>query len=92
MTYPSEVLIYVQKVKTYLESNMEAMKYFLGDGDLGEFLKTITDISLENFEKNREPELTIDQFESVRGKNMFGDVSLQTTFISYGDFGLFSLN
>lgn len=92
MTYPSEVLIYLQKIKTYLESNNEALLYFVGDGDLGEFLKTITEISMENFEKKGEPELTIEQFESVRSKKSFGDVSLQTTFISYGDFGLFSLN
>jgi hypothetical protein len=63
---PSEVLIYLQSVKNYFNSNNEAKEYFIGDGDEELFYTHLTDISQKNFEKNGEVMLDKEQFELLR--------------------------
>ena len=38
----TEVLVYIQKVKTYLQANEEANDYFIGKADVDEFYKQLT--------------------------------------------------
>lgn len=63
---PPEVLIYIQKVKTYLENDERAREYFLNEIDEELFYQHLTEISQKNFEKDGEPTLTQDQFELLR--------------------------
>lgn len=62
----TEVLIYVQKVKTYFKNNEEARDYFVGNSDVEEFYKHLTIISSKNLETNGQPELSREQFELLR--------------------------
>jgi hypothetical protein len=62
----TEVLVYLQKVKNYLNINNEAKNYFIGNSDAEEFYKHLAIISEKNFEKNGQPELTQEQFELLR--------------------------
>lgn len=61
-----EVLIYVQKVKQYLENDEKARKYFLENIDEEMFYRHLIEISQKNFEKDGEPTLTQEQFELLR--------------------------
>lgn len=61
-----EVLIYVDKVKTFFKVNDQARKYFINDGDENSFFNYLTEISEKNFEKTGEPELNIEQLELLR--------------------------
>jgi hypothetical protein len=61
-----EVLIYLQSVKHYFNTNKEANDYFIGDGDEDLFFKHLIEISQKNFEKNGEVMLDKEQFEALR--------------------------
>lgn len=63
---PPEVLIYVQNVKKYLETNQEARNYFLDGLDVDLFFKHLTEISEKNFKKNGEVMLDKEQFELLK--------------------------
>ena len=58
-----EVLIYIQKMKNFLEKNEESRDYFLKDVDEELFFKHFTEISLKNFEESGSPELSVEQLE-----------------------------
>jgi hypothetical protein len=60
---PSEVLIYVQKVKKYIKENVETFDYFLKDIDEDLFFKYLLDVSIKNFKNFNDPILTKIQFE-----------------------------
>jgi len=61
-----EVLIYIQTVKHYFETNKEAREYFLGNADEELFYKHLSEISQKNFEKDGEVMLNKEQFELLR--------------------------
>lgn len=61
-----EVLIYIQSVKHYFETNQEAREYFLGTADEELFYKHLSEISQKNFETNGEVMLNKEQFELLR--------------------------
>jgi hypothetical protein len=61
-----EVLIYLQTVKNYFETNKEAKEFFLNNSNGELFYKHMTEIAQKNFEKNGEPTLDRDQFELLR--------------------------
>lgn len=61
-----EVLIYIQSVKHYFETNQEAREYFLGNADEELFYKHLSEISQKNFDKNGEVMLDKTQFELLR--------------------------
>ncbi len=61
-----EVLIYIQSVKHYFETNKEAREYFLGNADEELFYKHLSEISQKNFEKDGEVMLNKEQFELLR--------------------------
>jgi len=61
-----EVLIYLQSVKNYFETNKEAREFFLSDSNEELFYKHMTEIAQKNFEKNGEATLDREQFELLR--------------------------
>jgi hypothetical protein len=64
--FSPEVFIYLQTVKNYLKTNLDAKEYFLGDSDEELFYKHLCEISQKNYEKNGEVMLDKDQFELLR--------------------------
>lgn len=90
-----DVLIYVQTVKNYFNSNDEAKKYFLEGANENLFYRLLTEFSEKNFEKNGEPALTQEQFEMIRklsrmNKPMF--IINDNVFLNVGDYGSICLN
>ncbi len=83
----TEILVYLQKVKTYLNSNEEAKQYFIGGSDADEFYKHLAIISEKNFEDNGQPELSREQFELLRKTILAITISKQKFF--YSEDGLF---
>ena len=61
-----EVLIYLQSVKNYFETNIEAKEFFLSDSNEELFYKHMTEIAQKNFEKNGTATLDREQFELLR--------------------------
>lgn len=66
MTQNPEVLIYIDRVKQFLKTNVEARDYFLKDGDEVAFFNHLSIISEKNFETNGTPELSQEQMELLR--------------------------
>jgi hypothetical protein len=61
-----EVLIYLQTVKNYFETNNETKSYFLSNSNEELFYKHMTDIAQKNYEKNGDATLDREQFELLR--------------------------
>ena len=76
----TEILVYLQRVKNYLNTNQEANKYFIGDSDVDEFYNQLTIVSEKNFETNGQPELTKEQFELLRIAALATAISKQRVF------------
>lgn len=92
MTTSPEVLLYILTLKNFIEKNEEAKSYFLSNGDEKKFMEYATKLSQKNFETNGEPNLTPEQFEEIRDLlNHNGDI-VSTIFLSFGKFGMISLN
>ena len=83
MNFSNEVLIYIQTLKNFLKTNKEANIYFLSNVNEEEFFNNLSKISQNNFEKNGEPNLTVEQFEFLRGiMVVFNEIEKQEeTFI-----------
>jgi len=83
MNFSNEVLIYIQTLKNFLKTNKEANIYFLSNVNEEEFFDNLSKIAQNNFEKNGEPNLTVEQFEFLRGiMVMFNEIEKQEeTFI-----------
>jgi hypothetical protein len=102
--FSPEVLIYLQTVKNYLKTNLEAREYFLGDSDEELFYKHLCEISQKNYEKNGEVMLDKDQFEllkttvkaiSIVNKEIPEEPNKnieKNIFMDLGDFGKICLN
>lgn len=91
-----EVLIYIQKMKSFLEKNEESRNYFLKDVNEELFFKHLTDISLKNFEENGTPELSVDQLEllnkTIRALSVMDNPRPKTIWWDLGKLGLICLN
>jgi|Laugresbdmm110sn_1035088.scaffolds.fasta_scaffold75598_2 hypothetical protein len=66
MEFLPDILIYIQTVKKYLESNKNTKDYFLSDVDEDLFFQNLGQIAQINLEKNGEPQLSKEQFEVLR--------------------------
>lgn len=66
MEYSPEVLIYLQTVKKYFQTNQEAREYFISNYNEDVFFKHLCEISEKNFKQNGEVMLTKEQFELLR--------------------------
>lgn len=94
----SEVLIYLQKVKNFIENNSEANDYFLLNSDKEFFFKQLETLATKNMIKNGNPQLTSEQLEFIRRIS----ISLKETpikksiedplFIEIENFGKICLN
>ncbi len=78
----TEILVYLQKVKSFLKTNEEASRYFIGDSDVDEFYRQLTIVSEKNFETNGQPELSKEQFELLRVAALATTISKQRVFYS----------
>ena len=61
-----EILIYIQTVKKFFNSDDKARQYFLSSTNEEAFFKHLYIFSEKNLEKTGEPALTIEQFEEVK--------------------------
>lgn len=61
-----DVLIYIQKVRDYLNNDEGARQYFLDNTNEDLFFEHLTEISQKNFDKNGDPTLSRLQFEILR--------------------------
>jgi hypothetical protein len=95
-----EVLIYIQNIKTYLNSNKEAKDYFIGESDEELFFEHLTIISQKNFETNGESMLNKEQFELLRktlsaiavAKKDIPENPMDKIFLDIEGFGKYCLN
>jgi hypothetical protein len=74
-----EVLIYLQTVRNYFETNIDAKSYFLSNSNEELFYKHMTEIAQKNFEKNGDATLDREQFELLR--RTIAAISVTTTII-----------
>jgi len=100
MDLSPEVLIYIQTVKNYLNTNEDAKKYFLSNGNEEFFFKHLSEISQKNFEKDGDVMLSKIQFELLRKTTMATSVlepkneniDNEKIFIEIKNFGKICLN
>lgn len=78
----TEVLVYLQKIKNYLNNSEDAKNYFIGQADVDEFYKELAIISNKNFETKGQPELTKEQFELLRVALIATSIAKQRVFYS----------
>lgn len=100
MDFSPEVLIYVQSVKKFLDTDEGAKNYFI-NGDEDFFYKHLCEISQKNYNTSGMAELTQEQFELIR-KTMFliyrvlnkeyHENPEDKLFIDYKEYGKFGLN
>ena len=62
----SEVLTYIQTVKSFLKKNEEARKYFLSGVNEDLFFEHLSEIAEKNFKTFGEPMLNREQFDLLR--------------------------
>ena len=62
----ADVLMYIQNVKNYFQTNHEAREYFLQGSDEKLFFEHMAEIAQKNYDKNGEAILDRDQFELLR--------------------------
>ena len=90
-----EVLIYINKVKEFLEKNEAANKYLLGTNDYDLFFDEVLKFAETNFEEKGDATLTKEQFEEIRKSSQklspITDYS-NGVFMEIPNFGLISLN
>lgn len=66
MKYSVEVLVYLQSVKNFFNTNNVAVIEFCAN-DI--FYENIKRLSQWNYEKNNDPKLTVQQFEMIKCKS-----------------------
>jgi hypothetical protein len=86
MTNP-EVLIYLDRIKTFFKTNDEARDYFINDGDEIKFYEHLLEISEKNYKTEGAPELTREQLELLRVTLIAERITKQNYF--YSEDGLF---
>jgi hypothetical protein len=62
----SDILIYIQKIRNYLETSEEAKKYFLADINIEIFMNEVYKISEKNFNINGNPLLSPAQMDKIK--------------------------
>jgi len=76
-----EVLIYIQTVKNYFETNNEAREFFLSNSDEELFYKHLTEIAQKNFKKSGTATLNREQFELLRKTILAITISKSNNYI-----------
>jgi hypothetical protein len=62
----SDVLIYIEKLKEYMNTNNNTKKYFIGDNDEEQFYDMVLNVAIVNHYKRNEPNLNEVQFEFIK--------------------------
>jgi hypothetical protein len=61
-----EILIYLQQIKMYINSNQVVKDYFIGEFKEDIFYERLKEVSLINYNNTDDPKLNREQFESIR--------------------------
>lgn len=61
-----EVLIYINKLKKYLETNKEAREHFLSNLNEEQYFERVTEVAIKNYIDKGDPTLSMEQFEFIR--------------------------
>ena len=61
-----QILIYINKLRKYFQSNRDARQYFLGQIDEDTFLDRVTDMATKNVYDKGDPTLSMKQFELIK--------------------------
>jgi len=64
----ADVIIYVSKLKTFLDNDSDASEFFYGKNGQDEFYELVKIFAKKNIEDKGEPDLTQEQFEQIRKK------------------------
>jgi hypothetical protein len=87
-----EVLIYLQSIKQYFNSHVDAQKYFVIEGNEEMFFNDVCEMSQKNFDESGEPELSLLQFEMLKDKISKSLGKNIGAFVLLGQLGRISLN
>lgn len=64
-----EVSLYIRNLKNFLEINDEEREFMLGSSmGLEEFLQKVEEVAIQNVKEGKQPTLTRDQFNEIRGE------------------------
>lgn len=88
---PLEVLIYVQKVKSFILQNEEMRKRFFLESNESAFFLYVSELAQKNLDEHGSPELSIEQFEEIKIKTASIENSIGR-FLFLGEYGVVSLN
>lgn len=91
MNYKTEVLIYLNQIKSFLSKNEEARQYFMSSITPEIFYESLCEISEKNLDSLGQPNLTQEQFEELR-LELIKKQSKVFNPIVYTKFGWYSLN
>ena len=79
----TDILIYVDKIRKYLESSEGARDFFLADTSIQKFMEKVIEMAENNFKAKGDPTLTTDQMTQIknelstnRNSSFFFDFSL----------------
>ncbi len=89
--YKTELLVYLNQVKSFLEKNEQAKAYFIQNKSVEDFYDKVLELSAQNLEKSGQPELSVEQFEEIRNSKTQEEKNLSNIFV-YTKFGGYSLN
>jgi hypothetical protein len=81
-----EVLIYLQSVKNYFETNTEARDFFLKDSNEELFYEHMKKIAQLNFDKKGDATLDREQFELLRRTIVAITIATSKTFVKKVEF------
>jgi hypothetical protein len=62
----TDVLIYIEKLKEYINNSDKIKKYFIGDNDEEQFYDMVLNVAIVNQYKRNEPNLNEVQFEFIK--------------------------
>lgn len=69
----SDIILYIKKVKEFIENDEEARGFFYHKHNEDDFFNMVTVVAEKNIESNGIPDLTLEQFENIR-KSLYYNV------------------
>jgi len=78
----TDVLIYIEKLKEYINNSDKVKKYFIGDNNEEQFYDMVLNVAIVNHYKRNEPNLNEIQFEFIKMTlDSFNEIDEFETFI-----------
>jgi hypothetical protein len=62
----TDVLIYIEKLREYINNSDKVKKYFIGENDEEQFYNMVLNVAIVNQYKRNEPNLNEVQFEFIK--------------------------